>query len=91
MDEHAASTKRPGDEGADSLTPTEVILLHTKLKIIQEHTEQANKVVLETDEARDDLYNQIEQIEHRLHPKRAHTDDAGDAYEMLAEVDNWDL
>jgi hypothetical protein len=31
-------------------------------------------------------------LKRQLHPKRARThDDAGDAHEMLAEVDNWDL
>ena len=51
-----------------------------------------NKAVLETEKERDELHNQIEQIEEQLHPKRARThDDVGDADEMLAEVDNWDL
>ena len=48
--------------------------------------------MLDTEKARDELHNQIEQIEQWLHPKRARShDDAGDAHEMLAEVDNWDL
>jgi hypothetical protein len=69
-----------------------VLMLHTKLKIIQERAVQANKAALEAEKVRDELHNQIEQIEQRLHPKRAHTDDdAGNAHEMLAEVDNWDL
>jgi hypothetical protein len=40
-DEQAASTKRPSDEGAASLNATEVLMLHTKLKIIQERAAQA--------------------------------------------------
>jgi hypothetical protein len=48
--------------------------------------------VLETKNQRDDLHNEIEQIEEQLQPKRTHThDDAGDAHEILAEVDDWDL
>ncbi len=48
--------------------------------------------MLEAEKARDELHNQIEQIEEQLHPKRGHThDDAGDVHEMIAEVDNWDL
>ena len=49
----------------------------------------ANKAALEAEKARDELHNQIDQIEQRLHPKRARSHD--DAHEMLAEVDNWDL
>ena len=34
----------------------------------------------------------MEELKRQLYPKRARThDDAGDAHEMLAEVDNWDL
>ena len=67
-------------------------MLLTKPKIIQEHVAQSNKTVMETEKGRDELHNQIEQIEQRLHPKRVHThDDGGDVYKMLGEVDNWDL
>ena len=62
------------------------------LKIIQASAAQANKAALEAEKARDELHNQIQQIEEQLQPKRARTDDdAGDAHEKLAEVDNWDL
>jgi hypothetical protein len=87
-----ASTKRPADEGTASLNANEVLMLHNRLKIIQERAAQANKDALETEKERDEIHNQIEQIEEQLHPKRARThDDAGDAHEKLAEVDNWDL
>jgi hypothetical protein len=87
-----ASTKRPADEGAASLNANEVLMLHSRLKIIQERAAQANETALETEKERAELHNQIEQIEEQLHPKRAHThDDAGDAHEMISEVDNWDL
>ena len=33
----------------------------------------------------------MEELKRQLQPKRARTHDAGDAHEMLAEVDNWDL
>jgi hypothetical protein len=67
-------------------------MLHSSLKIIQERAAQANMTTLEAEKDRDNLHNQIEQIEQQLHPKRAHThDDVGDAHEMLAEVDNRDL
>jgi len=39
----------------------------------------------------DELHNQIEQIKQRLHPKRAHSHEDGDAHEMTPEVDSWDL
>ena len=47
------------DRGASSLNATEVLFLHTKLKIIQEHSVQANKTALEVEKARDDLHNQF--------------------------------
>jgi hypothetical protein len=66
--------------------------VHTKLKIIQERVAQGNKGTPETEKSRDESHNQKDQIEQRLYPKRAHThDDAGDAHEMITEVDNWDL
>ncbi len=47
---------------------------------------------MEVEKERDELHNQIEHIEEQLHPKRTRTDDdAGDAHEMLAEVENWVL
>jgi hypothetical protein len=42
-----ASTKRPADEGAASLNANEVLMLHSRLKIIQTHTVQGNKTALE--------------------------------------------
>ncbi len=67
----AESTKRPVEEGAAS-----------------RNANDAKKAALEAEKARDELHNQIQQIEEKLHPKRARThDDAGDAHEMLAEVE----
>jgi len=50
-------------------------MLHRRLKMIQEHVAETNKTALETEKARDELQNEIEQIEQRLHPKRARTHD----------------
>ncbi len=87
-----ASTKRSHDEGPVSLNTNQVLMLHSRLKIIQARAAQANKAVLETEKERDELHTQIEEIEEQLQPKRAHSDvDAGDAHEIPAEVDNWDL
>jgi hypothetical protein len=41
------STKRPADEGAASLNATEVLMLHTKLKIIQLVQEESFWVCLQ--------------------------------------------
>jgi len=88
----AESTKRPVDEGAASRNANDVLMLRAQLNSLGERAVIANKVALEAEKARDELHNQIEQIEQRLHPKRARTDDdAGDAHEVLAEVENWDL
>jgi len=87
-----ASTKRPADEGATSRNANDVLMLRAQLKSLGERAVIANKAALEAEKARDELHNQIEHIEEQLHPKRARThDDAGDAHEKLAEVDNWDL
>lgn len=44
--------------------------------MIQQRAAEANKATLEAEKERDELYNQIEQIEEQLHPKRARTHDA---------------
>jgi hypothetical protein len=87
-----ASTKRSHDEGAASLNANQVLMLHSRLKIIQARAAQANKAALEAEKERDELHTQIEEIEEQLQPKRARSDDhADDAHEIPAEVDNWDL
>jgi hypothetical protein len=50
------STKRAADadEGAASVNATEVLMLNTRLKMIQERAAQANKAALETEKARDE-------------------------------------
>jgi len=69
-----------------------MLMFRTQLKSLGELVVIVNKSALEEEKSRDELHNQIEQIEQRLHPKRPHShDDAGDAHEMNAEVDNWDL
>jgi hypothetical protein len=67
-------------------------MLRAQLKSLGERTVIANKATLEAEKERDELHNQIEKIERRMHPKRVRTDDdTGDAHEMLTEVENWDL
>ena len=67
-------------------------MMYIRLKIIQSRAAQANKDALEAEKQRDELHTQIEEIEEQLQPKRARSDaDAGDAHEILAEVDNWNL
>ena len=88
----AESTKRPVDEGAASRNANDVLMLRAQLKSLGERAVIANKAALEAEKTRDELHNQIEQIEQRLQPKRARTDDdAGDAHDLLAEFDNCDL
>jgi hypothetical protein len=48
------STKSPVDEGVVSLNTNKVLMLDTKLKIIQEHVAQGNKTTLETQKTRDE-------------------------------------
>jgi hypothetical protein len=62
------STKRPVDEGAVSLNTTEVLMLHRRLKMLQQRVVKTNKVTLETEKERDELHNQIDQIEEQMYP-----------------------
>jgi hypothetical protein len=66
-----ASTKRPPDEAAVSINANDVLMLHRRLKIIQQRAAEANKVALEAEKERDELHNQIEQIEVRDHRQQA--------------------
>ena len=86
-DDADASTKRSHDEGAASLNASQVLMLHSRLKIIQARAAQASKAALEAEKQRDELHTQIEEIEEQLQPKRARSDDdAGDAHDLLAEL-----
>ncbi len=63
-----------------------------KLEQAKAHSKTANKVSLEAEKERDAPETAVEELKRQLQPKRAHTDDdAGDAHEMLVNVDNWDL
>jgi hypothetical protein len=53
-----ASTKRPADEAAASLNANDVLMLHRRLKMIQQRAAEANKVALEAEKGRDELHNQ---------------------------------
>ena len=57
VDEHTASTKRPPDEGAVSLNANDVLILHNRLKIIQERIVEVNKTALESQTPRDEFQN----------------------------------
>ncbi len=52
----------------------------------------ANKLALEAEKERDAAEKAVEELKRQFQPKRPRTDDdAGDAHEVLAEVENWDL
>jgi hypothetical protein len=54
--------------------------------------EAVNKLALEAEKERDAAEKAVEELKRHLQPKRPRTDDdAGDAHEVLAEVENWDL
>ena len=44
-----ASTKRPADEAAASLNANDVLMLHRRLKMIQQRAAEANKAALEAE------------------------------------------
>jgi vacuolar-type H+-ATPase subunit D/Vma8 len=63
-----------------------------QLRQTKSRTEAANKVALEVEKERDAVEKAVAELKRQLNPKRADTDDdVGDAHEMLAEFDNWDL
>jgi hypothetical protein len=71
---------------------TNVLQAMMKLEQAKARAKTANKVVLEAEKERDAAETEVEELKRQLQPKRARTDDAaGDAHEMLANVDNWDL
>ena len=52
----------------------------------------ANKVPLEPEKEKDAAEKAVEELKRQLHPKRARIDDdAGDAHDLLATLDNCDL
>ena len=63
-----------------------------QLQQAKSRAEAANKLALEAEKERDADEKAVEELKRQLQPKRARTDDDdGDAHEMLAEVENWDL
>jgi hypothetical protein len=63
-----------------------------QLRQAKSRAEAENKLALEVEKERDAAEKAVEELKRQLQPKRVRTDDdAGDAHEMLAEVDNWDL
>jgi hypothetical protein len=63
-----------------------------KLEQAKARAKTANKVALKTEKERDTVETTVEELKRQLQPKRTRTDDdAGDAPEMLVNVDNWDL
>ncbi len=63
-----------------------------KLEQAKRRAKTANKVALEVEKEKDDADKAVEELKRQLQPKRARTDDdAADAHEMLAEVDDWHL
>jgi hypothetical protein len=63
-----------------------------QLEQAKSRAEAANKLALEAEKERDAAEKAVEELKRQLHPKRTHAhDDVGDAHELLAEVDNWDL
>jgi hypothetical protein len=63
-----------------------------KLEQATARAKTANKVALEAEKEKDAAEKAVAELKRQLQPKRARTDaDAGDAHEIHAEVDNWDL
>jgi hypothetical protein len=79
---------------ATAVSPDTPNVLQAMMQLEQAKTraKSANKFALETEKEKDGAEQTLEELKRHLQPKRVHThDDAGDAHEVLTEVDNWDL
>jgi hypothetical protein len=92
----AAVAKKASADAASAATVSpdtpNVLQAMMQLQQAKSRAEAASKLVLETEKERDTAEKTVEELKRQLQPKRAHTDDdACDALEVLAEVENWDL
>ncbi len=72
--------------------PPNVLQAMMYLRQTKSRAEAANKLPLEAEKERDAAEKLVEELKRQLQPKRPRTDDdAGDAHEMIVNVDNWDL
>jgi hypothetical protein len=79
---------------AAAVSPDAPNVLQAMMQLEQAKTRAnaASKLALEAEKEKDAAEQAVEELKRQLQPKRARThDDAGDAHEVLAEVDNWDL
>ncbi len=71
-------------------------VLQTMIQVEQtkNHAKTSNKSDLEVEKEKDaaeKLLSEVEELKRQLQPKRVRAHDDGDAHEMFAGVDNWDL
>jgi hypothetical protein len=79
---------------AATVDPDTPNVLQAMMKLEQANTraKTANTLALETEKEKDAAEKAVEELKRQLHPKRARTDDdAGDAHDLLAKFDNFDL
>jgi hypothetical protein len=79
---------------ASTVDPDTPNMLQAMMQIQQakSRAEAANKLALEAEKERDATEKAVEELKRQMQPKRPRTDDdTGDAHEVLAEVENWDL
>jgi hypothetical protein len=79
---------------AATVSPDTANVMQAMMKLEQAkvRAKTANKVTLEAEKERDAAATAVEELKRQLQPKRPRTDDdAGDAHDLLAEFDNWDL
>jgi hypothetical protein len=92
--EALAKKAAPDAASAATVNPDAPNVLQSMMKLEQANAraKTANKVALESEKEKDAAEKAVEELKRQLQPKRARSDtDAGDAHEILAEVDNWDL
>jgi hypothetical protein len=85
----AADAASAADVSPDTPNVLQAIM---QLEQAKTRAKAANKLALEAEKEKDDAEKEVEELKRLLKPKRELPhDDVGDAHEMLAEVDNWDL
>ncbi len=92
--EALAKKASPDVVSATAVNPDAPNVLQAMMKLEQANARAtiANKVPLEVEKEKDAAEKAVEELKRQLQPKRARPDDdAGDAHDLLAEFDNWDL
>jgi hypothetical protein len=92
--EALAKKAAPDAVSAGTVNPDAPNFLQSMMKLeqVNARAKTTNKVALEAETKIDAAEKAVEELKRQLQPKRPRTDDdAGDAHDLFAEFDKWDL